>query len=278
MRDQQHITLPQSTADITLGRWIDFTGSEVSKELDKQLTEAGNVKGAKRDIRLTTVMVEQAYNALSYFNGVPVDELKEFLPVDYVVNLYLPFNQMFIDPQPISIEPWSLPSAELSAQSPINFGQFIDSKIITQAINQADSSKWALLQYICAIYLRKDNEQYSDAFIDDDNPRMTEMAELPMSQALTVMQFYEQLNAFLSANFSLFWETGEKSGVHMRKHFEQWGWVNFLKGIAKTKVFDIPASGLNSIECARAAKLYEVLIYGSEDKDYNTAMIKDMDK
>lgn len=52
---------------------------------------------------------------------------------------------------------------------------------------------------------------------------------------------------------------------------EQWGWVSFLKEIAKTKVFDLPGSGMNSIDCAKASRLYDVLIFASEDKLFNEA-------
>jgi hypothetical protein len=51
--------------------------------------------------------------------------------------------------------------------------------------------------------------------------------------------------------------------------------VNFLKGIAKTKVFDIPGSSCNSVECARMAKAFDVLVYASEDKEYAEAQYLD---
>lgn len=56
---------------------------------------------------------------------------------------------------------------------------------------------------------------------------------------------------------------------------EQWGWVSFLKEIAKTKVFDIPGSGKNSIECAKDTKAYDVLIFASEEKQLNEAQNMD---
>lgn len=54
-------------------------------------------------------------------------------------------------------------------------------------------------------------------------------------------------------------------------HFKQWGWVNFLSSVAETKVFDIPNSRLNSIQCAKLAKAYDVLVFSSEKKDYSIA-------
>jgi hypothetical protein len=52
---------------------------------------------------------------------------------------------------------------------------------------------------------------------------------------------------------------------------EQWGWTNFLKEISKTKVFDMPGTGMNSIECAKASKAFDVLIFASEEKQFNEA-------
>ena len=53
---------------------------------------------------------------------------------------------------------------------------------------------------------------------------------------------------------------------------ETWGFVNLLKEVAKTKVFDVVGSGKNSIQCARDASLFDVLIFVSEEKSFNEAM------
>lgn len=50
-----------------------------------------------------------------------------------------------------------------------------------------------------------------------------------------------------------------------------------MKSIAATKVFDIPGSGMNSIDCARAAPLFDVLIYASEEKSFNEAQALDQE-
>lgn len=55
-------------------------------------------------------------------------------------------------------------------------------------------------------------------------------------------------------------------------HYEQWGWISFLSSMAETKVFDIPGSGMDSIECCKRASAYKVLIYASEKKDYDIAL------
>lgn len=58
---------------------------------------------------------------------------------------------------------------------------------------------------------------------------------------------------------------------------ENWGWINFLKEIAKTKVFDLPGTGMNSIDCAKASKAYDVLLFASEEKAFNEAQNLDFE-
>lgn len=57
-----------------------------------------------------------------------------------------------------------------------------------------------------------------------------------------------------------------------------WGWVQFLKEIAKSKVFDIVGNGKNSIECAKDAKLFDVLIWASEEKQFQDAQALDYER
>lgn len=48
--------------------------------------------------------------------------------------------------------------------------------------------------------------------------------------------------------------------------------------MAKTKVFDLPGSNMNSIDCVRCSKLFDVLLYSSEERDYNEALSLDHEK
>lgn len=40
-------------------------------------------------------------------------------------------------------------------------------------------------------------------------------------------------------------------------------------------MFDIPGGGKNSIDCARESPLFDVLIYASEEKNFNEAQALD---
>jgi hypothetical protein len=103
------------------------------------------------------------------------------------------------------------------------------------------------------------------------------MKALPMPVAVSVGLFFDQLSSYLNEHFAVFWPARVKDTKNRfsAKHYEQYGWINFLKAIAKTKVFDIPNSGLNSIQCARMAPLFDVLVYASEEKLLNEAQYLD---
>jgi len=53
--------------------------------------------------------------------------------------------------------------------------------------------------------------------------------------------------------------------------------VHFLTAIARTKVFDIPGSKRNSIDCVRMARAFDVFIFTSEEKDFNESLNADME-
>lgn len=49
----------------------------------------------------------------------------------------------------------------------------------------------------------------------------------------------------------------------MAEFYKHWGLIDMLSEVAKTKIFDIPNSGLDSVECAMLAPAYKVLTYVS---------------
>lgn len=76
----------------------------------------------------------------------------------------------------------------------------------------------------------------------------------------------------MEQNFSVFSRrSGGDRKAELIAFYEEWGWVNFLSAMAETKIFDIPGRGLDSIECAKIAKAFNVLIYASQRKDYAIA-------
>ena len=82
----------------------------------------------------------------------------------------------------------------------------------------------------------------------------------------------------MSEHFDVFGKSRvKKQGRFIKEHFEQYGWINFLKTIAATKVFDMPGCGMNSIDCAREASAFDVLVYASEEKSFSESQYLDQE-
>ena len=255
---------PTSLNNITLETWIGYTNSlkpfEDSYKVIQELPDS-----SRKTILLTRNVVERAYHTHDWFGGM------ESPLVDDVLREYTDeFCTLFDRAELPEI---ALPSHELTTTNPITFGQFIDAKMITADPNR---NRWELMQYVAAIFYLQ-GKPYNELFTDETNEHFINCAQYTMPVILAISQFWERLNEYINTNYTLFQESGEQEGANMKEHMQRWGWINFLKSIAKTKVFDISGSGLNSIDCARQARCADVLTWASEEKDYNIALSRDME-
>lgn len=241
-------------------------------------------EGEDKEFETLSFEIDHAYDMISFFTGANVDQLKEDMPVvDAIADYATKLQPLFID-EASSFktvdylnENWQLPNVELKPDSVMTFGEFIDSKVIVQSVIDAEGCKWEMLLYVAAIFFRKEHEQYSENFLYDNSERLKELSELPLSIAAGIGQWFNDFSNYLEEFFPVFAESKLKSSPHLKLHMNDWGWVNFLKSIAATKVFDIANSGMNSIDCVRRAKAYEVLVLASEEKQYNEAYSLDME-
>lgn len=257
---------PKTLTAITLGKWIDYTNSLAG--LEAKLSEVKDMpEGQRKQILLTRNLVDTAYHTYAFFGG------KDSPPVEDVLKGYTEgFCKLFDNVEPSDTD---LPSHELAGNHPMTFGQLIDAKMIAQGAANENSNKWALLQYIAAIFMS--DGDYKADYVSEDNEVYKSMAELPMNVVVALSQWWEKLNEYINSNYTLFQDSGEPEKANVKEHMHRWGWVNFLKSIAKTKVFDIAGSGLNSIDSARQALATDVLTWASEEKDYNIAVGRDME-
>lgn len=242
-------------ADITLDRWIEFTNS--CMELDAWLECAKAQPESKRkQVLLTNNYVERAF-AWAKFFGIESDI------VDDLVNDYETFLDSFNNPTSV---------IQLPALDDIVYGQFHDSKMIIGGT--LDKSRWEQLKYIIVIYA---SETFNPKDCNEESIAFKAVGNMEMDKCIYVLNWFDQLNETIQANFTIFHESEETEQPNMKAHMQRWGWVNFLKTIAKTKVFDIAGSNMNSIDCVRSSSLEDVLTWASEEKDCNIASMRDME-
>lgn len=271
---------PTTLHDVTLRRRIEWE-QEYGKDLAARAAEIHEMKdGNEKEVELTLFHVEHAVKAFAFFTGLPLSEVADHIDVRQVIavfeatliNLILPeAPDRSDDPIIWNGEFWFLPTPELRPDSEMTFNEFLVAKEIVRQVQAIGGSKWDALPYLCAIYLRNEDQPFSEDLVMEGGDRVEQMHDLPMDIAHQVATFFELHNAHLHEFFSVFRKSRGK-GPNLSKHFDRWGWISFLTYIAECGLFTIPGAGLNAIECAKRAKLYEVLVYASEKKDHDEAI------
>lgn len=239
----------------------------------KRLTDDTAISAGRKQILLTGIFVKKASATFIDFDGKSMPEQG----VDFLVSWYQDFLQEF-DAE-LTGKWWEyigLCAPELTHMSPITFGQFIDAKMMVDAGIKQGVDRWQTLQYLMAIFLVGKSE-YKDEYTFEENDWFILCGMCTLDMAIKVSKWWDMLNKYVNDHYTVFQDSGDsrENCENIDEYMTRWGWVNFLMTVAKTKVFDILGSGMNSVDCVRKTKASEVLIWASADKEYNVATARD---
>ncbi len=284
--NDREVNLPISHQEVTIGQVIDFD-DQYGREFKERFQKISEIEDDfEMEVELASYNFDLAMTLFAFFAGATVEAVKESR--QYVDEIFkigndilkpLIYEHPTVDDQQRLFEwngdIWALPEPLLIHGSPMTFGEFIDAKQLIKDQIEVGVDKLEYLPKICAIFLRRQDEAYAESFLYENSHRLQLMHSLPMDIAAAVSVFFDKLNEFIAESFPVFGPSRVKSsGRNMKDHFNRWGWINFLKSIAQTKVFDMP--GINSIESARRSKLFDILVYASEEKEFGEAQALDM--
>lgn len=203
--------------------------------------------------------------AYSYLYNLPFEEVSVMNIKEVVAEC-----SAFVTPLPQPI-PWHH-SVELYHNSYISLNQFITAKENVRILtNHQGMTIYEVLPLIIVTYQQ---DGFSDEFETNllpDSEMSQKAREIPLNEAVFLMNWYFKHNNYIQDSFSLF-KPNRSKGIDMEDHFNAYGWLSFLSMIAKEGVFNVPGNGLNAIENAKRAKLYDVLMYASEKKDSEDAI------
>lgn len=250
------------------------------KSLDdkhKQVTDAKSSEQHKQ-ILLTSIFVDKAKITYSELLKKSMQEVST-LGIDFLFSWYTDFLNSF--ELPLQGRWWAdvkLSEPELTYLSPITFGQFIDAKMIVEGGAKNDIDKWQTTQYLVSIFCIPTKKKYDYNYASELNAHFIRSGNVSVRKAIMVSVWWDKLNKHINENYTVFQDSGDirENSDNMDEHMFRWGWVNFLKGIAKTKAFDISGSGMNSIDCVRETKASDILVWASEEKESNVAANRDM--
>jgi hypothetical protein len=207
---------PDTLGDITLGERIAFY-EQYGKALDERAQEISKIEDEfDKEAETNTWHLQMALQTTSFYLDIPLEELTANADIASLVDIYnrylLPLLEQEKNIIPHSYyefegEKWVISAPEVTSSSNMTLNEFIHAKEITRRLHQLGKGKWEVLPYLCAIYLRKEGESFSEAFIDEHNPnnRMLLFQTLPLDIALGV-------GFFLTSTLSLYTTTLASSG------------------------------------------------------------------
>ncbi len=208
--NDQPVFLPDRLADIFLKDVILFH-QDVVAGLEERALEIQQMKEDKTlaalDLQYSTMM-----ETFSYWTQIPIDSFDhDPALVDVVACIYnnsvLP--KLFakdLDEEPRNSftwrdEIWTLPKIELEHGDPEQFGELIDAKQLVSDMSRNKAGRWQMMQYLSAIFLRKEGEVYQESFLYPGSERLLLMEDLPMDIAAQVGFF---LSSIMSTSPRLF--------------------------------------------------------------------------
>lgn len=197
---------PSTLADIKLSQRIEFYNLH-GKVLDEQ---AGNIKEIPdlfdREAEETQWHLDLAARTISFYADIPYETVKAEISVVDLLNIYntdirlMHEQEAAIELQPsyeFNGEVWHIDPPEVLPNSTMVFNEFLHSKETVRQMHAIGKSRWDALPFLCAIYLRKKDEPFDEAFCYPDSERLKLMHELPLDIALGV-------GFFLSGTVSIY--------------------------------------------------------------------------
>jgi len=277
--------IPTMLEEVKLYQFVEVNNmvTEYLSDIQDRLTELNGPEELdlheqdEKAILENELVVKMSCVYFSYWTKIDYQVLLESMFLNTIMTTYLLGGFMLFQSPPEDMKlyaggtPWSkfvLPEPKVEVHSPVTFGEMLDAKIAIQGYRDLDEGYWNSAKDLCLIFFRKKKEKYSIDLKDENGIRYKEFDNLPMHIVYAVISFFERINS-LSLEFPLYFDSNLPSGQRVSAHMASFGWYNFLKSIANKKVFDV--AGLNSIDSARAAKWYDVLLYASEEKLYSEA-------
>lgn len=201
---------PTSLSSITLRQRIDFN-TQYGRDLFEERVKLLEIEeeSEEKDSKLTELYLMTACKTFSFFSGIPLEDVVK-IPINQVMNVYENCMKGLLDQQEdIELqnefvwndEIWILGAPELTYQSNLSFNQFLTSKQIAKALHDMGLGMWETLPKLCAIFLKKDGEEFDEAWIADGNERHELMLDLPLDIALQVGFFLKSSMISFSQTF-----------------------------------------------------------------------------
>ena len=205
---------PVVLSDTTLGQRVGFY-NQYGKDLDERAADIEKMAdGLIKQMETTMWHMDNAMKTFSWYTGIPLGEAQATISVADIMTIYnvdlalLQEQEQAITHQATydwNGETWVLAAPELSPESKMTLIEFITGKEIVRQMDSLGKGKWDALPYLCAVYLRKEGEPFTEDLVSEHSERVRLMERLPLDIALGVA-------FFLSSTLHIYTNTSAFSG------------------------------------------------------------------
>ena len=207
VNDKQAI-IPSSLSEITIGQHIAFR-EQYGRDLDQMAKRIdGMEEGVLKDAAAIEYRTECMIMTFAFFAGIIPETLRDSHFLGKADSIYrAAISVLLEETQNPELrnqfawkdELWEIqpPHAKDPGNYKIKFKEFTDAKQVIKNMAELGAGDWEAMQRLCAIYLRKKDEAYTEELSSEGSDRMKLMLDLPLDIAFQVgLYLITTLNAF----------------------------------------------------------------------------------
>lgn len=197
-------SLPVTLNQITVRQKIEFDRlyrDQINEMYQKtfKLDDNGEVEEMD-DIEASLFKVSVATMNISFFTGIPLETVENEMSVDDVMNLYYScIHQLYEEQDNIELQEtyffkeklWYIEPPYLTNESKTTFNQLVTSKQVIKQMQELSAGKYEAIPYLAAIYLRGEEEEFQEDWLNSGNERLELMYDLPMDIANAIAFFLQ---------------------------------------------------------------------------------------
>jgi hypothetical protein len=152
------------------------------------------------EIETSLFKVNIAVFNISFFTGIPLEQVETEMDIDDIMMLYYAcIHQLYEEQEDIELQEsyyfkdalWMIEPPYLNNESKTTFNQLITSKQVIKQMQELSLGKYEAVPYLAAIYLKQEDEEFSEDWLKEGSERLELMYELPMNIANAIAFFLQ---------------------------------------------------------------------------------------
>lgn len=193
--------VPSDISEISLGIYIDWQ-NQYGKELNDALNEIISKEyddDVLKEIFIDEHLDKEALQWFTFHTGHDFEALADSTMIIPLLQQYKSIRFMLKLSEADSYElptvidwndeQWQIQDWRVDPKSAMSFNEIVTSKEVMRQIQKVGLGRWDAMPYLCAMFLRKTDEPFSDSLIQEESDRMELMKSLPLNHAFQVAFF-----------------------------------------------------------------------------------------